>query len=65
MTILERFHSDVLGPFSTASTTKLRYYVIFVDYFLESVGCRSCRRKIRCYQNFGEFKALVEKDIGK
>ena len=29
--ILERAHSKVFGPFSTASTTKHRYYVIIVD----------------------------------
>jgi hypothetical protein len=29
--ILERIHMDVCGPFSVASTTKHRYYVIFVD----------------------------------
>jgi hypothetical protein len=31
--ILERVHTDVCGPFSVASTTKHRYYVIFVDEF--------------------------------
>jgi hypothetical protein len=31
--ILERIHTDVCGPFSVASTTKHRYYVIFVDDF--------------------------------
>ena len=31
--ILERIHMDVCGPFSVASTTKHRYYVIFVDDF--------------------------------
>jgi hypothetical protein len=31
--ILERIHMDVCGPFSIASTTKHRYYVIFVDEF--------------------------------
>ena len=29
--IMERVHSDVCGPFSTVSTAKHRYYVIFVD----------------------------------
>jgi hypothetical protein len=29
--ILERIHTDVCGPFSFYSTTKHRYYVIFVD----------------------------------
>jgi hypothetical protein len=31
--ILERIHTDMCGPFSVASTTKYRYYFIFVDYF--------------------------------
>jgi hypothetical protein len=31
--ILERIHTDMCGPFSIASTTKHRYYVIFVDDF--------------------------------
>jgi hypothetical protein len=31
--ILERIHTDMCGPFSVASTTKHKYYVIFVDYF--------------------------------
>jgi len=29
--ILERFHTDLCGPFSTASTVKQRYCVIFID----------------------------------
>ena len=31
--ILERVHTNVCGPFPVASTTKHRYYVIFVDEF--------------------------------
>jgi hypothetical protein len=31
--ILERIHIDVCGQFSVASTTKNKYYVIFVDDF--------------------------------
>ena len=31
--ILERIHIHVCGPFSVASTTKHKYYVIFVDEF--------------------------------
>jgi hypothetical protein len=33
LVILERIHTYVCGPFSVASTTKHRYYVIFVDEF--------------------------------
>jgi hypothetical protein len=31
--IMERIHTNVCGPFSVASTTKHKYYVIFVDEF--------------------------------
>ena len=31
--ILEQVHLDVCGSFSTASTTKQKYYVIFIDDF--------------------------------
>jgi hypothetical protein len=31
--ILERIHIDVCGPFSIASTSKDKYYAIFVDEF--------------------------------
>ena len=31
--ILERIYTDVCGPFSVSSTTKHKYYVIFVDGF--------------------------------
>jgi hypothetical protein len=33
LVILERVHTDVCGPFSVSSTTKHKYYVIFVDEF--------------------------------
>jgi hypothetical protein len=31
--ILERIHTDVCGPLSIASTSKYKYYAIFVDEF--------------------------------
>jgi hypothetical protein len=33
LVILEKIHTDVCGPFLVASTTKHRYYVIFVHDF--------------------------------
>ena len=62
--ILERIHSDVCGPFSTASISKHMYYVIFLVIFLESVGSTSCRRKIRCSQNFVSAKHWLRKIQG-
>jgi transposase InsO family protein len=63
--ILERVHSDVCGPFSTASTTKHRYYVIFVDDFSRKCWIYFMQKKDQTFSKFCEFKALVEKDTGK
>ncbi len=41
MTILERIHTDVCGPFSVASIAKHKYYVIFVDDFSLLTSCCS------------------------
>jgi hypothetical protein len=47
--ILERIHTDMCGPFSIASTTKHRYYVIFVDDFCSvpkaEPHCKPCFEK--------------------
>ena len=63
--ILERIHTDVCGPFSVASTTKHRYYVIFVDDFSRKCWIFFMQKKIETYSKFYEFKALVEKVSGK
>eukprot|EP00253_Pinus_taeda_P023192 PITA_23192 len=64
-TILERIHTDVCGPFSVASTAKNRYYVIFVDDFSRKCWIFFMQKKSETYSNFCEFKALVEKELGK
>ena len=53
------------GPFSTASTTKHMYYVIFVDVFSRKCWIYFMQKKYQTFSKFLEFKALVEKDIGK
>ena len=65
LTILERNHTDVCGPFSVASTEKHRYYVIFVDEFSRKCWIFFMRKKRETYSKFCEFKALVEKESGK
>ena len=62
--ILERVHSNVCGPFSTASTTKHMYYVIFVDDFSRKCWIYFLRKKDQMFSKFCEFKVLVEKDMG-
>ena len=65
MTILERIHTDVCGTFSVASTTKHKYYVIFVDDFSRKCWIFFMQRKSETYSKFCEFKALVGKELGK
>jgi transposase InsO family protein len=63
--ILERIHTDVCGPFSAASTIKHRYYVIFVDEFSCKCWILFMQKKDQTFSKFCEFKALVEKELGK
>ena len=63
--ILERVHSDVCGPFSTTSTAKHKYYVIFVDDFSRKCWIYFMQKKYQTFSKFCEFKALVEKYTGK
>ena len=63
--ILERIHTDVCGPFSVASTTKHRYYVIFVDDYSHRCWIFFMRKKRKTFSKFCEFKALVDKESGK
>ena len=63
--ILERIDTDVCGPFSVASTSKHRYYVIFVDDFSRKCWIFFMQKKSETYSKFCEFKVLVEKESGK
>jgi transposase InsO family protein len=63
--ILEKIHTDVCGPFSVASTTKHRYYVIFVDDVSHKCWIFFMQKKDQTFSKFCEFKALVEKESGK
>ena len=63
--ILERIHTDMCGPFSVASTTKHKYYVIFVDDFSHKCWIFFMQKKDQAFSKFYEFKALVEKESRK
>jgi len=63
--VLERIHSDVCGTFSIASTSKHRYYVIFVDDLSQKCWIYFMQKKGQTFSKFVEFKALVEKETGK
>ena len=63
--ILERVHSDVCGPFLTASKKKHRYYMIFFYEFSRKCWILFMQKKDQAFSKFYEFKALVKKDTGK
>ena len=63
--ILERIHTNVCGPFSVASIKKHRYYVIFFDDFSRRCWIFFIQKKSETFSKFCEFKALVEKELGK
>ena len=65
MGILERFHIDVCGPFSVDLIEKRKYYVIFVDDFSRKCSIFFMHNKDQTFSKFCEFKALVEKELGK
>jgi hypothetical protein len=65
LVILERIQTDVCGPFSVSSTTKHKYYVIFVDEFSGKSLILFMQKKDQTFSKFCEFKALVEKDSRK
>jgi hypothetical protein len=63
--ILEIIHTDVCGPFSVSSTTKHKYYAIFVDEFSCKCWIFFMQKKDQTFSKFCEFKSLVEKESGK
>ena len=63
--ILERVHSDMCGPLSTASTSNRGYFMIFVDDFSRKCWIYFMQKKDERLSKFCELKALVEKDTGK
>jgi len=63
--ILEIFHSNVCGPFSTASMAKHMYYVIFVDDLSHKCWIFFMKKKDRMFSKFCEFIELAKKDTGR
>ena len=59
--VLDQVHSNVGGPFFTTSTTKHKYYAIFINDFSRKCWIFFMRKKDEVFSKFVEFKALVEK----
>jgi hypothetical protein len=63
--ILERIHTYMCGPLLVASTTKNKYYVIFFYDFSRKCWIFFMQKKDKKFSKLCEFKALVEKELGK
>jgi len=63
--VLERIHSNVCGPFSTTSTARHKYFVIFIDEFSWKCWNFFKQKKDETFSKFVESKALVEKETRK
>ena len=53
---------NVCGTFSTASTTRHKYFVIFIDDFSRKCWIFFMKKKDDTFSKFIEFKAQVEKE---
>jgi hypothetical protein len=63
--ILERVHTDMCGPFLVSSIENHKYYVIFLDDISRKCGILFMQKKDQTFSKFCEFKAFVEKELGK
>ena len=60
--VLDQVHSDVCGPFSTVSTAKQSYFVIFINDFSRRCWIYFMQKKDQTFLKFCEFKALADKE---
>jgi hypothetical protein len=58
-------HSDVFGPISVSSLGGSLYYVSFLDGFSRKTRLYLMRKKLEVFENFKEFKYLVENQTRK
>jgi hypothetical protein len=63
--ILDLIHSDVCGPMSSTSLTGCLYYVIFIDDFSSKSWIFFMKTKGHVFNQFQEFKALMENETRK
>ena len=63
--ILDLIHSDVCGSMSSASLTSFLYYVVFIDDFSRKSWIFFMKTKGRVFNQFQEFKSLMENQTRK
>jgi transposase InsO family protein len=65
MASLDLVHSDVCGPMSSPSLSGCLYYVIFIDDYSRKCWIYFLKAKSDTFDKFKEYKAFIEKQIGK
>ena len=63
--ILDLVHYDVCGPMSSPSLNGCLYYVIFIDDYSRKCWIYFLKDKSDTFDKFKEYKAFIEKKIGK
>lgn len=62
---LDLVHTDLCGPMRTRSFYGNKYFMIFTNHFFRMTWVTFLKEKSEAFNNFKEFKALVEKETGK
>ena len=57
-------HADVCGPMQTFSLSGSKYFLIFIDDFSRMTWVYFLKEKSEVFDNFKQFKAMVEKQKG-
>ena len=55
---------DVCGPIKRSSLGKSNYFLLFIDNFSRKTWVYILKEKLKVFENFKKFKALVEKESG-
>ncbi|CAH1415477.1 unnamed protein product [Lactuca virosa] len=63
--LLDLIHTDVCGPFKTATRDANRYYVTFIDDFSRYGYVYLIKHKSETFERFKEFKQEVENQLGR
>lgn len=63
--ILQLIHTDLMGPMEKTSIGGSRYVLTFIDDFSKKTFVCFLKSKSEVYENFVEFKQLVENETGK
>ncbi|CAL5403117.1 unnamed protein product [Camellia sinensis] len=63
--VLELVHSDICGPINPPSNGNNRYFITFIDDFSRKTWVYFLQEKSEAFSAFKNYKALVEKEVGK